>query len=341
MSPIKTETSHRPKLRAKAVLLPIFLMLSLGTVRAAPAERLQLRLGLVEVHYHRGDADLARQAAAAVQRACEIISQNLGINFTRSIQVSIACNHQEFQQLCGMREPAWALAAALRRRRAVVVDGSRVTEATANDLRLVIIHETVHLALFTLEEGRADRLPLWFHEGVATWLSGARHLRLNRGTFDIAAAYGKLIPLARLEQAFPEGASEVELAYLESEAFVAHIVTTRSRAALRRILDGYRRGEPFDEAFREALGESRAQVETAWAASLRSRFPWLRTLWHLVPLTLVMALGAIVAFLFVRWRRWRQYRRWKEEEAWAAVLDEEEPSEPEEEPSDEDDGEWP
>ena len=336
-----SETTTRPPFRGEparaAVCCLALAIVSLAGVGHAASETLKLRLGSIEVDYHSGDADLARQAARAVQRAHEIISRDLGINFTQTTRIAIAAGREEFGRLCGDREPDWALAVALRHNQGVVVNASHVTPATANDLRLVIIHETTHLALFTLEENRSDRLPIWFHEGVATWLSGIRHLRGHRRTFTVAAEHGKLIPLDRLEKEFPREASRANLAYLESEAFIAHLVATRSTAALRWILDAYRHGASFDDAFHKAVGATRAEVEAEWSAGLRSRYPWLKTLWRLASLTLIMAVATILVFVVIRWRRWRQRRAWEAEEAWAAVLDEEEPNEPEDD-EDSDDG---
>jgi len=330
--------SGRP-FRAPAIVLALLLIIGLAPTRIAEAapsrdsDRNKRRFSLsgVEVAYHPGDAGLARQAGLAVRQACIAITTELGISFVRPVTVFLVRGRAEFLESCGGRMPPWALAAALPDRGAMVVDAALVTPATANDMRLVIAHETVHLALAQDEEGRPDRLPRWFHEGVATWLSGTRHVRENRSAFTLAAAQGALLSFDDLERGFPRDRSEADLAYLQSEAFVAHIVGTRSPEALRWILDRYRAGESFNEAFRGALGMSRKTMEARWARSFRKRFPWLKVVWELTTLFGVLAVVTIFIFFIIRWRARRQHRQWKEEEEmWTVVDGDEEEPEPDE-----------
>lgn len=292
---------------------------------------LSLRLRGVEVKYHRGDAGLARQAGLAAQQAAARIAAELGTPLPMPVTVRLARGRREFLACSGGALPGWALAAALPGRGGIVVDAALVTPATANDLHLVIAHEMVHLALAQYERGRTERLPLWFHEGVATWLSGQRHVRTSRSVFTLAAVQGSLLQFDTLEQCFPEDRAEADLAYLQSEAFIAHIVRTRSPEALRWILDSYRQGESFDKAFQSALGVSRQETERRWAQRYRRRFPWLRILWEITTLFGVLAILTILTFLIVRGRARRQHRQWEQEEQmWTVVHDEEEREEPDE-----------
>ena len=220
----------------------------------------------------------------------------------------------------------WAMAAALRGRNAIVVDATRVAPATSNDLSLTLFHETVHLALFQLERDRRHPLPIWFHEGVAQWLSGQTHLHTNRLAFIVAAAEGQLIPFDKLETRFPAERDAASLAYLQSEDFIGHIIHTRSREALRWILDEYRQGVPFDYAFEKALGISRRKMEKDWAGAYRRGHSWLRVLWEVSTLTGVMAILTILAYIAVRLRARRLHREWEREEAWTVVPNDDNPS---------------
>ena len=282
---------------------------------SADTARKTLRLGTgsIEVAYHPGDIRLARHAGEAAQYGSERIARWLGIALETPVAVFLARGREEFNRMCGASMQPWALAAASRRKRCIVVDAALVVPASANDMGLAIIHEITHLALFQVEENQP--LPLWFHEGVATWLSQRRHVLTDRRDFNLAAAQGALIPLERLERTFPDTQSEAALAYLQSEAFVGHLVATCSAESLRWILDRYTHGEPFEQAFANALGISRARMEKRWRRSFKSGFPWLRVIWHATTLFGVLALMTIVAFVIVRLRARRQHQRWKEEEA--------------------------
>ena len=304
------------RLGALILLLALAVLVRPATVRAEDNTRPErnLRLGNVEVAYHPGDAGLARQAAAVVRRASENVSRDLGIALARPVKVWLARGPAEFDRLCGDRMQPWALAAALPAESAIVVNAAILAPATANDMSLTLFHEVVHLALFQAEKDQPAALPLWFHEGVATWFSGRRHMLGDRSIFELAAAQDALIPFDSIERRFPTDASRAGLAYLQSEAFVAHITARRSPEALRWILDRYRSGEPFDEAFKNALGISRSAMERGWRKTLRRRFPWLRMIWEATTLFGVLALVTVLAFALVRLRARRQHRRWTEEE---------------------------
>ena len=317
--------------RSRSALVLILLLVALpGVGRAEESrEKLTLSLGSVRVDYLPGDARLARQAADAVEKACGRIARELGAPCPRPIRVGVVRGRDGLNRHAGRHMRGWVLAAAFPDRDTIVVDARRATPVTANDMRLVIAHETVHLALARTEEGREDRLPLWFHEGVATWFSGQRYVHLSRRTFDLAAAQGALIPLDDLAQRFPDDATEAALAYLESEAFIVHIVATYPPEALRWVLDRYRQGEAFETAFRNALGVSRAALENRWAHSLRKRFPWMRLLWEATTLFGVLAIVTILIYLIVRRRGRRQHRLWEEEERlWTVVTAEDKDDEP-------------
>ena len=244
--------------------------------------------------------------------------------FAGEVRVRIVRGGEAFAAACGGTMPGWAMAAALRGGNVIVVDASRAAPATESDFNLTMLHELVHLALFQVEGNRAERLPRWFHEGVAQWLSGQSYLRGGRREFLTAAAAGSLIPFAELAEDFPADDEGAALAYVQSELFVGHMVRRGSGGGLRGIVAGYGRGLSFEEAFAEAMGEPRGRMEAEWAAGFRGPRAWLRVVWEVTGLTGLMAVLTIVAWLFVRRRARRQHREWEREEEWATVLDEEE-----------------
>ena len=294
--------------------------------------------GGVPVEAEAGDETEGRRVAAAVERAGVRIEKALGVGLREGVRVKVVRGREAFEKACGQAMPGWAMAAALRGENAIVVDASRAAPATANDLYLTLVHETVHLALFGLEADRSDKLPIWFHEGVAQWLSGQGIFRASQTGFFAAAAAGRLIPFEELRQRFPREPWRAEVAYVESELFIGYLVRTRSKRILAEILKRYREGRSLDAAFAAAAGAPIRQVEKEWAARYRKTRTWLRWFWDLTGLTAVMALLTVAVWLIVRWRARRQRQAWERDEAWAAVLDEEEP--PNEEPVDTDDEDW-
>ena len=309
-------------------LFPLFLLLYPAVLRAE--EPLLLKRGNVQVSFRAGDAGLARQAAAAMEEAATRIRAKLGIAFDRPVRARIVRGRDEFNRLIGERMPDWAMAAALPPD-GIVVDAAKVTPDSEDNLRLTIIHEATHLALDSLD-APPRRLPRWFHEGVATWVSGAEHFSADWGAFTLAVAQNALPKLASLEESFPAAAGQANIAYLASASFVRYVVRMRGEEAIRWVLDEYRTGKDFRTAFRDALGEPVEKMEQEWRLSMRRSFPWLRALVSSLSFWSVMAAFTILAFLIVRHRRKRQHEQWeREERVWQAAGDaEDEPDEPSE-----------
>ena len=336
--PFVSQTFPWSRGRLCRALLVGLLLTAPSALAEKPADGLLLfQRGSVEVRYHPGDARLAYQAADAVDYARERVAEVFGVSFASGTRVAIVRGRQEFDRRCGRRMQTWALAAALRSGDGIVVDAARVADATANDMRLTIIHEMVHLALFQVEEQRGAPLPHWFHEGAATWISNRRHTIGDWGAFRSAAAHDALIPFDDLRDGFPAEAPKADLAYMQSEAFIGHLVATRSPEALRWILDRFRAGAPFEAGFKSALGIERAELERRWRRSFRRRFPWVSTIWELTTLFTVLALATILVFVIVRRRSRRLRRRWEEEERFWSVVDEDEDDNEDEAP---DEGQW-
>jgi len=311
--------------------LALCLLLATGALSRADEQPLLLERNGVQVSFHSGDAGLARDAAAALEEGVARVRARLGISFTRPVQVRIVRGREEFNRLIGERMPDWAMAVALPPD-AIVVDATKVTPGTEENMGLTIIHEATHLALDSLDAGRSRGLPHWFHEGTATWLSNTEHFAADWSGFNLAVAQNALPKLDSLEGEFPADARAANVAYLEGESFVRYLVRTRGEESMRWILDEYRADGDFHAAFRRAVGTTVEKEEAEWRISMRGSFPWLRALVGSLSFWSLMAAFTVLVFLVVRWQRKREIDEWeREEREWQVAGSEEDgPDEPSE-----------
>jgi hypothetical protein len=320
----------------RRILLPLALVALLAAGARAEDPLFELSFDGVRAQFHEGDVCVAREAARAVLFASDRIRRDLGLTLTPPPSLVLARGRAEFNALCDRKMPEWSIAAALPERNRIVLDAGKVQVATAAAAPLTVFHEVVHLALAQTERDRKDRLPQWFHEGLATWLSGARHLRGDQPAFDLAAAHDTLLPFSELRDRFPERPADAEVAYQQSEAFVAHLVNLRGVESLRLFFQLYGEGKSFDESFRGAFGMSPSGAETEWRAGLSRTYNWLATVLGVLSFWGLMALATLAVFLIV-WRRSRkQQEEWEREETEWSVLPEEDADAEEEEVEEED-----
>ncbi|GEM_PF-1304739 len=222
-----------------------------------------------------------------------------------------------FVQTVGERRGEWALAVAFPSRAHIAINLGRLD--ARNDLYTTLKHETVHLVLGRVEAEAGRRLPLWFHEGVAQWMCEKLFVE-DRGDFLAAAHAGTLFPLDELERAFPLDGRDVNIAYAQSEDFISRL-EKKKPGAVGGIVARFRRGLPFEDAFREAVGEDRAAWEKRWRARLRSGTSFLVQWLQSSPgalLLLLLAFGGVLTFLgYLRYRLRRRdlMRQWDAEEA--------------------------
>ncbi len=147
--------------------------------------------------------------------------------------------------------------------------GDRVTPALVSTLH----HELVHAA-FDLEAPRLT-LPAWMNEGIAEWfearaagkrtLSGGERRVLRR-----AARQGMLFSLSELSgRSFAGfGPDAAALAYLESYAFIDHLVQSHGERGLVQFWRAVVRSRSLERASRRAYRRDLEDLETRFRRSI-------------------------------------------------------------------------
>jgi hypothetical protein len=169
-------------------------------------------------------------------------------------------------------------------------------------------HELAHAFI---EAAGAERVAVWFNEGLAMHLSG--------GPEDLPAAFWAALRgrprLADLADGFPQGGMAVRLAYARSRSAVGHIVREAGWEGVLAVLQGCRRGLPFDRALLYGTGRN----TTGWDQAA-GRPDWLPALVAGSGTLLWFLLAAVVMVAYIRLRRRRK--------AVIASWDEEDPHDP-------------
>lgn len=197
----------------------------------------------------------------------------------------------------------------------MVIFPQRVLPYPYDSVESVLRHEITHLALTTRAGG--ERLPRWFHEGVAMsvdrdWgVSGQLRLLFemarNPGTEDVTRLF------ASTNQ--PESA----LAYALSAALVTDVQRRHGIDTPGRVATRVAAGAAFPRAFEEETGETPDQsARRAWLV-YRRWTNWLPALTSGSALWTLVMLVAFAAYVSVRRRRRQRRRMWEMEEE---VLDE-------------------
>jgi hypothetical protein len=142
-----------------------------------------------------------------------------------------------------------------------------------NKLVRVLHHELVHAAFDA--EAPSLVLPAWLNEGTAEWLEarlrGQRRLTPHQRAFLARLAeQGQLFTLEQLStpsfaKLGPKGA---QVAYLQSYAFIAHLVIVHGDQSLRELINAYVRSGNLERAVRRTYRADLATLEAQMQAEL-------------------------------------------------------------------------
>lgn len=240
--------------------------------------------------------DTARLLAGEVEQDRDFIAARLGGDYPGITEIRVGEGIDEVLRLDvpSGGAPRWAAGLAHPGENLVLLDAQAIRREGGVG---IIRHELAHVALGELG---SSELPRWFQEGMAV---------LAAGEWDTVSALAMVraarapIPLAELERGFPEGYSDVQLAYAESASFVEFLLTTRGVPAVRGLVESVHRGQAFDVAFTQRFGP-RAEVEAAWLKAIRLRYAWIPVV---TGSTTLIGLAALLCVL--AWARLRRRKR--------------------------------
>ena len=250
----------------------------------------------------------------------------LSLPWVSRYSIVIASSREEFLQLQPTVRPApeWAGALTYPGLGMVLIMTPGAMETGGTRYWSLLQHETTHLLLGDAEARYGTRLPRWFQEGIATYVSGEMSLpRLLQ--LGWAQATGATPDFRELAFDFPSQPSLAGAAYARSYLFIRYITRRFGEDAVARLVaaslqeGGINQGTAaaFDVSLPELLAgfDQYARIKATWIPVITST----ATIW-----------GLITLLLLITWTRkkvqgMRTMLRWEreeEEERLAASLQE-------------------
>jgi hypothetical protein len=212
----------------------------------------------------------ARELAGQIEGIRDGFGSILGRDWPGITEIRLGVGREEFEALAlpGGRPPGWAVALAYPAHQIILLDALSLH---APDGQQTLRHELAHVALGQL----AKDWPRWFQEGVAQNVTGERYSITHYSALFRAVTQARVFHFEDLEDAWPDVPADVEIAYAQSAAFVAHLSAKFGPQAMGLLVDGVRDGEPFEQAFGKAFHTSLLVEETDWREGLAARYGWL------------------------------------------------------------------
>jgi hypothetical protein len=263
-----------------------------------------------------GGGDVGPAAVARVQASVKSALQALAEDFTglprTPFQVIVHASNDALPAAVAEHHHQGSPGLALLHRQEVHLLWREMLAEPGDGLRSVVKHEVVHILLHQLAGDYGERIPRWFHEGLAQVLAGDGYLGAREQDIVWRARAKTLLLFSELTDGFPDRSSELQLAYAQSYSYVAFLVRCYG---LRGILDAVRmvdRDTSFSRGLVRVTGEPTAALHDAWIEYLLhgSGASWRALLDMCFPLSMVLALP-ILALAMIRRQRVDRGARWR------------------------------
>jgi hypothetical protein len=218
----------------------------------------------VTLHWYRGGADFAQQAADAARAGLVRVHEILPVSSSVPLDVYIYSASSDLQSALGLTDAQWAAGEASPELGAAFVSIAPSPEQRS-EMERQIPHELAHLLHYELAGAGWAEQPAWLREGIATNAELTPDPEYARALAS-AAADGTLLPLAELCAAFPPEAGEAFLAYAEAESFVRYLRENYGASGLETLTRAYADGLGCEQGPERACGVALPRLEQDWLA---------------------------------------------------------------------------
>ena len=215
--------------------------------------------------------DHAHETAVAVRdafpRHLGAIERWLGVETEGHVQIHLVEGREAMQVVLGRWVGEWHVGGCSPPG-TMAIRLDLLGSAPGSTLHGILAHETVHHVLSQLPRPAPPR---WFEEGLATYRAGGLSVS-QRAWLERNWLLEHLPPLASFEPAEDGSIDDAAgLVYVTGLCAVEHLVALRGQGGLRGLVARLGRGEPFDTAFRDAVGMDVAEFESRWRRGLAER----------------------------------------------------------------------
>ncbi len=293
-APVHDSTPARPGGKQVTALL-VFLVVALG--QDPPKHELpgshRLEGARATVWFLPPDSGQAIRVLRALEAAPPL--PGLPADVPSEVVVVLAPDEATFGRLAGGQAPDWSAGFAVPARAMIVMPAYSPAGGGGWDDARALRHEWAHIGLHQYLSGL--RVPRWFSEGYAQWASGGWDW--SEGWKLRIALVRDRNPLSSLTFSWPREEARARTAYLLSATTIEYLVVQSGHRGLAVLLERWRNGGSFEQAFRTTFGLTATEFERDWRRYVEDRYGWLFVLSHSAVFWLFLSV-VLVAMVAVR-----------------------------------------
>jgi tetratricopeptide (TPR) repeat protein len=217
---------------------------------------------------------MREHAIPLAKEALATLAKQYNITVNGPILIEMFPKHDDFAvRNVGLPGMIGALGACFGR--VVTLDSPRARPPGDFNWGATLWHELAHVVTLQMSK---NRVPRWLTEGISVWEEKRARPEWGR-EMELAFAHamneGKILKLDVLNEGFQDP-KMISLAYYEASLVVEHMVNKYGEPKLHELLRSYGEGLETEEAIKDALGVSLAQLQASFDADLEKQYAGIR-----------------------------------------------------------------
>lgn len=293
------------------VLLLIFTLCLPGIIFSRDSAPPVLRHNNFLIQYSPQNEKTARAVVQLLEFHCPQLEQFYNFRISETATVLIAASPQAFHAYSQYNLPEWAAAACIASENLILVK-SPSWSGSLPRLEKDFLHELSHL--YFAHKFKTQNLPLWYNEGLAEYVSGARIEMMQALQMSNALLAGQIADFDAIEQLLHFSQPKAELAYLQCLSAVLYLgeVLNENGGDFQSFNETIVQ-KGWETALQESIGMDDIAFEVQWYQSLEKKYRWMMlvNIENLLWAFLVMVL--FLALFLIRLRNKKKMRRWDAE----------------------------
>ena len=220
----------------------------------------------INLHWYQGNEAFGRRMLGAAQAALTTVSQKLGLQASRPIELYLYADGDEMRQAV-FYKPDWTGGMAYPAHNIAIIGIAPDDETWG---QRAIAHEITHIVVDRYGFSCLGSRPTWLDEGLAVFIEGGP-TDAEQEQFQTALDDDNLIALSALDAGFGKDDYTVSLAYTESYSLVNFLLMHYGRDRLLSFIDLLRNGAATQPALQAAYGLDEFGLEDAWRSQIGAK----------------------------------------------------------------------
>jgi cbb3-type cytochrome oxidase subunit 3 len=233
------------------------------------------------------------------------------IQIEQPVNIIISDSQEEFRVFGQNGLPVWAAAAYIAHHDLIIVKNP-AWAGSLPGLEHDFVHELSHLYFF--RKFKENKLPLWYNEGLAEFLSGSQIEMTQAFKISNALFTGNIIALEDIDSLLYFRQPRAELAYLESLSAVLYLseLLLKGGDSFQAFHDKICLAG-WEKALQESIGTDELGFELDWLNVLEKKYRWTMLINFDNILWVILVIILFLAMYVIRLRNKKRLRRWEEE----------------------------